>query len=652
MCMSPYEAISEATIRRLQARIVGRSLELRLLVSALKANRPTLLVGAPGTSKTTLLRSLVDEVNAQTGSALGIYSVTGDEQLTAHALIGTFDPSMVLKAGYHPDHFVFGPLARAMQSGGILYIEELNRAPASSLNVLLTALSDGYVEVPHFGRIVAASGFSVVGSSNPLDDVGTERLSRAILDRFVVIAVEYQSREEEIDIVRLHHPGWPAQWIELAVDLVRHTRAHPEVRYGASIRGAIDFLRLLNGAWLGDAAFVREAAVSALIGRIMVKPSSERTAREIVLDILSGLQPPQDPGPGEKWAVLGAASTQGESQGAGVVQPGGADAPEWARGGEVAGEARQPPTVVDLAWRGGQGGVRGKSHQKPQSQSSGLQFGTTLEAAPMTERSQRPWMDWESARRWARRYPGRFVLGPGPQGGRQRGRPVSVPWSANPAGALDTMATLYALVNPPDSGNIIRVRGKQGVKRRLALLVDHSGSMAGPKLAIAIGVVTVMAQHSWEESVEYGVYVFDHQVSVVKPLAEARAYDAVVDRLLHLPEGRSTDLSAALRYARTQADRFSDLEVLLISDCVPTRGERDFHRLARLAKGVPGLYICQIPHGGGLSFNNPRHFAEPRLDLYGLWALRWVGPDRFCTVGSLEEMDKPLRLLGHVSGWL
>ena len=68
--------------------------------------------------------------------------MTGDEQLTAHALVGTFDPPMVLKDGYRPEHFVPGPLVRAMRAGGILYIEELNRAPSGALNALLTALSD------------------------------------------------------------------------------------------------------------------------------------------------------------------------------------------------------------------------------------------------------------------------------------------------------------------------------------------------------------------------------------------------------------------------------------------------------------------------------------------------------------------------------
>lgn len=358
--MSPYESISEATLTRLQERIVGRKTEIRLLLAALRAGRPVLMVGAPGTSKTTLLRALVDEAGYQREHEPGIYQVTGDEQLTAHGLIGTFDPSMVLKAGYHPDHFVPGPLTQAMQQGGILYIEELNRAPASSLNVLLTALSDGYVDIPHFGRITAVSGFSVVGSSNPLDDVGTERLSRAVLDRFVVITVDYQSRPEELEIVRRHHPEWPAPWIGFAVDLVRQSRVHPDLRYGASIRGAIDFLGLLAG-FSKETGFVEEAAVAALIGRIAVKPSSERTAREIVLEILSGLQRPPDPGPGEKWEASGAARSIGESQGAGLVKDRGGDAPDWARGGEVSGEQRQSPTVIDLAWRGGTGrGTRAK----------------------------------------------------------------------------------------------------------------------------------------------------------------------------------------------------------------------------------------------------------------------------------------------------
>jgi len=62
---------------------------------------------------------------------------------------------MVLKDGYRPEHFVPGPLVQAMRAGGIVYLEEVNRAPSGALNVLITALSERYLEVPRLGRVDA-----------------------------------------------------------------------------------------------------------------------------------------------------------------------------------------------------------------------------------------------------------------------------------------------------------------------------------------------------------------------------------------------------------------------------------------------------------------------------------------------------------------
>ncbi|MGH3183964.1 MAG: AAA family ATPase, partial [Streptosporangiaceae bacterium] len=167
--------------------LVGRRHELRLLRQAVTLRRPVLLLGPPGVSKTTMLRALAGPAGHDRD---GVHWVTGDEQLSAHVLVGTFDPSLVLREGYRAEHFWPGPLARAMRDGGILYIEELNRAPSGALNVLITALSEGYVDVAHLGQVHAAPGFMVVGSANPLDDVGTGRLSRGLLDRFLVLEVD------------------------------------------------------------------------------------------------------------------------------------------------------------------------------------------------------------------------------------------------------------------------------------------------------------------------------------------------------------------------------------------------------------------------------------------------------------------------------
>src|SRR3954447_18548632 len=160
--------------------VVGRRTELRLLLGALRHGKPVLLLGLPGVSKTTIVRAVAPHLGDDHDRFV---DATGDEQLTAHALVGTFDPPMVLKDGYRPEHFIAGPLVRAMRAGGILYVEELNRAPSGALNVLLTALSDRYVEVPRLGRVAAAPGFTVIGAANPLDDVGTARLSRGLADR-------------------------------------------------------------------------------------------------------------------------------------------------------------------------------------------------------------------------------------------------------------------------------------------------------------------------------------------------------------------------------------------------------------------------------------------------------------------------------------
>ena len=97
--------------------VVGRRAELRLLLGALERGKAVLLLGLPGVSKTTMVRALARHLSHGDDHFV---DATGDEQLTAHALVGGFDPPMVLKQGYRPEHFVPGPLTRAMRVGGVL----------------------------------------------------------------------------------------------------------------------------------------------------------------------------------------------------------------------------------------------------------------------------------------------------------------------------------------------------------------------------------------------------------------------------------------------------------------------------------------------------------------------------------------------------
>ena len=118
----------------LSARVVGRRRELEVLVAALTADRHVLLEGPPGTGKSTILR----EVAAAAGT--GFVFVEGNAELTPARLAGQFDPSRVLEDGYTPDVFVDGPLVEALRHGSLLYVEELNRVPEETVNLLILSL--------------------------------------------------------------------------------------------------------------------------------------------------------------------------------------------------------------------------------------------------------------------------------------------------------------------------------------------------------------------------------------------------------------------------------------------------------------------------------------------------------------------------------
>jgi MoxR-like ATPase len=230
--------------------------------------------------------------------------VEGNAELSPARLVGHHDPSRILAEGYHADNFVPGPLLEAMTSGSLLYVEELNRVPEETLNVLLGVLSERRVQVPRVGEVVARATFRMVAAMNPYDAVGTGRISPALYDRTCRVAVGYQTRSEEEAVVA-RRSGGDGRLIRRAVRAVRATREHPDLRIGASVRGAIDLvavaaqleeLRSAAGSHPGpdghDAGL--DAALAALTGRVTVREGAARTPEEVVTEIWRGSAPGDD----------------------------------------------------------------------------------------------------------------------------------------------------------------------------------------------------------------------------------------------------------------------------------------------------------------------------------------------------------------------
>ncbi|MBA3743556.1 MoxR family ATPase [Sporichthya sp.] len=268
------------------AKVVGRGRELDLVLAAVSAGRDILLEGPPGTGKSTLLRA----ITANWGVPFVL--VEGNAELTAARLVGHHNPARVLKEDYSSDNFVAGPLLEAMTGGGFLYIEEFNRAPEDTVNVLLAAMAERQIAVPRVGVITAKETFRVVASMNPYDSVGTARISDSVYDRWCRLSVGYQDAAEEEAIVATRTGCTDTALISDAVAITRSTRNHKELRRGSSVRGAIDITAIAAelagfGAEGGEGHRHRvlDAAMLALSARISLDEASDRTPEDVIKDI-------------------------------------------------------------------------------------------------------------------------------------------------------------------------------------------------------------------------------------------------------------------------------------------------------------------------------------------------------------------------------
>ncbi len=244
--------------------LVGRAFELASVAACLSAGRHVLLEGPVGVGKTAVARAVCEAL------ARGFVRIDGDGRYTEAKLVGQFDPPMVLAHGYLPEHFVPGPLVRAMRDGAVLFVNELNRMPEGVQNVLLPAMDERLLILPMLGEVRAAAGFSVIATQNPAEFVATGALSEALLDRFELVRLDHAGADEEQEIVRrnTHAPVDPSV-IRAAVALVRATRSDPRIRRGASVRAAIAIADLAHAfADLDPEAAILRAAALALPTRI------------------------------------------------------------------------------------------------------------------------------------------------------------------------------------------------------------------------------------------------------------------------------------------------------------------------------------------------------------------------------------------------
>jgi MoxR-like ATPase len=276
----------DSKIKEIQSKykIIGRKDELTKIILAHLVDKNILIEGEVGVGKTTLANAVSSYFDTK------FYRIDCSEETLTHNLIGYFDPPLVIAKGYIEESYVYGPLASAMMNGGCLFINEINRMPESTQNILLTALDEKILEIPKLKTIRASNKFFVIATLNPSAHVGVTVLGEAIKDRFIWIHLDYQPPEEEIEIIKKEvnlNSGKDENLAKVSQEIIQMTRNTTSIRRGSSIRGAIDLAGLMTQYEnINSAKNWIDAAIMALYNKIELEDGANKSKKEVITDIV------------------------------------------------------------------------------------------------------------------------------------------------------------------------------------------------------------------------------------------------------------------------------------------------------------------------------------------------------------------------------
>jgi len=605
-------AISDQ-VKEIQRRdkIIGRDDELARAIAAVSSSKHILFEGIAGIGKTVIATALARHFNRN------FIRVDGDERYTEHKLTGWFDPALVVAKGYSRETFILGPLTQAMMEGSFLFINELNRLPEGTQNVLLPAMDERKIAIPKIGSIRAEPGFLVIATQNPEEFVGTSRLSEALKDRFVWVSLDYQTENEECEIVKKETGCKDHEIVSIAVKIARKTREHPDIRHGASVRGAIDITGLIQhfsqSARLNSDAWVKVASM-ALATKIQLQDRTTQTMEKVISNIVTSVL-----GEHTKYAVSLSSSTlvNAARRKENSTQKPDMDVRGALKEGNLAEvvrllEMRQQTLseilleeeIIDAILQ-----VAEDSEPKWPALQLLFMIQSNLDA---TRRQVAKRILNRTIRRIAAKVVGRGI---------RSTEYVSVPFRPG-LEEFDMEETLENTLEKRflDCRDIVCVERRRK-KKAYSLILDASNSMQAEKILIAALAVSVFAYKFLED--HYSIITFKGDAQLLKPIEESPDMEKLIDKMLDLQPGGSTNIEQALTRGLEELERLLQLEgigVLITDGWVTTGGDP-----VSVAQKYQNLHVIQAPLGAGGDTEMCMRLAK-------------AGRGKYCYVGDFHQL--------------
>ncbi len=298
--------------------IVGQDYAIEQILVALFAEGHALIEGVPGTAKTLTVKTLARIIGAQFSRI----------QFTPDLMPSDITGTTVYNVATSEFTLRRGPIFT-----DILLADEINRTPPKTQAALLEAMEERQVTID--GDLHPLSPlFTVLATENPIEYEGTYPLPEAQLNRFLIkILLDYPTPEAELQVVANWDAGFSSRHLErvdlrplaepdailrcrlevrqsrmepgvqrYVVDIVRRTRSHPFVLYGASPRAAVALLlcskslAALRGRDFTTPDDVRDIARPVLRHRLSLRAEAEldgATPDAVISDILQAAEVPR-----------------------------------------------------------------------------------------------------------------------------------------------------------------------------------------------------------------------------------------------------------------------------------------------------------------------------------------------------------------------
>ena len=215
----------------------------------------------------------------------------------------------------------------------VLLADEINRTPPKTQAALLEAMEERQTTIDG-ERHALSPIFTVLATENPIEYEGTYPLPEAQLDRFLLkIVIDYPGQEDEQEIVARWDAGFNSHHLDrldimplpdpsaiqhcraevramrmepgvqkYIVEIVRKTRNHPTILYGASPRASIALLlcskalAAIRGRDYPTPDDIRDIAMPVLRHRLALRAEAElegATTDAVISDILKTVEVPR-----------------------------------------------------------------------------------------------------------------------------------------------------------------------------------------------------------------------------------------------------------------------------------------------------------------------------------------------------------------------